>query len=128
MGVSDAPALARGWMLLAFSAARKDSRLAGHAASLGYLLAPLDFWLAGVRARQAVNLWPVMDSDTREMALAHVRRLWDEPVLRDNLMPLLGMPGGSRLLTNAFAGRQADLLDLDRWVLTTGRSRAAQAR
>jgi hypothetical protein len=113
------PASSRGWLLLAHAAVGRDRQLAGKAANLGFLLGPYDFWLAGVRAQQAIKLWDLMDADTRTMALANARMLWDVPELRQELLIVLNTQDGVKLVGRAFQGRKNDVADMNRWILDT---------
>lgn len=113
------PASSRGWLLLAYAAAGSDRRLASKAANMGFLLGPYDFWLAGVRAQQAIKLWDLMDADTRTMALANARMLWDVEKLRPELLIVLNTGDGVKLVARAFQGRKNDVFEMNHWILDT---------
>jgi hypothetical protein len=115
-GLSSAPVLVRGWTLLALSQAQENPTRAALILSQALLLAPHDYWVAGMRARAAAMLWSKLDKDSQNEALEQVRLLWDEPTLRPRLLELLSIPGGSMLVTKAFALRRDDLVSINRWV------------
>ncbi len=115
-GVRDAPPVPRGWMLLSESLAPVDKTKAAKALSQALVLAPYDYWLAGLRARDAAMQWDQLDSDTRAMALRQVQLLWDDQHLRIYLFPLLSSKEGIALVTRAFSGRPDDMRALNRWL------------
>ncbi len=121
-GLTQAPALVRGWSLLALDEATMNSSEAVLALDQALLLAPNDFWVAGMRSQGAAMLWEKLDADTRTLALAQVRLLWDEPLLRPQLYKLLGVPGGPALVSVAFAARRSDLIELNRWASAQARA------
>ena len=121
-GLTQEPASARGWLLLSnVWASTTDKKKAAQALAQALLLAPHEYWLIGLRARQAAFLWPYLDADTQALALEQARMLWEEPILRGQLQPLLSSPEGVRLVARAFAGQPDEIREMNRFL-------SAQAR
>jgi hypothetical protein len=125
-GLRASPASARGWLLLAFASGKYDPALTQRAAAMGYVMGPMDYWLAKIRAHQASNLWPYLDDDTRQLALSQTRLFWEEAALRGSLPDLLSTPEGAQLVTRAFVGRSTELIALNRWALKVASARMSR--
>jgi hypothetical protein len=115
-GLMQEPASARGWLLLSNVWAPADKRKAAQALAQALVLAPHDYWLIGARAKQAAILWPDLDADTQALALEQARMLWEEPILRSQLQPLLSSPEGVHLVARAFAGQPDEIREMNRWL------------
>jgi hypothetical protein len=113
------PASARGWTLLAEAQEPADKKSAARALSQALLLAPRDYWLIGARAQDSARLWAELDRDTQALALEQARMLWEVPELRDQLRHLLTTPKGVALVAKAFAGREDELRTMNRWLALT---------
>jgi hypothetical protein len=124
-GLSLEPGSARGWLLLAEASAPVHSDRAASALSQSLVLAPYDFWLAGRRSRLSAVLWSDLDVDGRAMARRQVVRLWEEPLLRTQLVPLFQTAEGRALLKTSFAAAPDELRVLNRWVSAEARKSAA---
>ena len=61
-------------------------------------------------------LWPYLDADAQAQALEQTRMLWEEPLLRGQIRPLLFSSEGVSLVTRAFASQQDELRDMNRWL------------
>jgi hypothetical protein len=118
------PASTRGWLLLARAAAPTDRKQAAAALSQALILAPYDYWVAGIRVRLAASLWSNLDQDAQSNALRQTRMLWEQQQLRPQLPAILASPGGLRLVRLAFAGQRDDLVALNRWVSAERRKTA----
>lgn len=116
LGLSDAPASARGWTLLAEQEGKMAHDRAATPLALALSLGSYDYWLAGRRAGDAVILWDALDPADKSAALNQLRLLWDEPLLRSEIMPLLTLQGGPALMTRALAGSPDDVRALNRWI------------
>ena len=123
-GLTQEPASARGWLLLSEVWASIDQKKAAQAMAQALLLAPHDYWLIGPRAKQAAFLWSYLDTDTQALALQEARMLWEEPILRGQLQPLLSTPEGVRLATRAFAGQPDEIRAMNRWLSAQARQQA----
>jgi hypothetical protein len=115
-GLVGAPASAEGWAFYAEVLARTDPNRAAQALDEAFTLAPYDFFWAGRRAQLASQIWNSLGSDTKDEALRQTRTLWEEPMLRDEILPLLATSDGEKLLTRAFASDPDTLRDINRWV------------
>lgn len=115
-GVTLEPASARGWTLLAYAWAPADRVKAANALAMALELAPKDYWLAGMRSEAAAMLWPQLDPDAQASALAQMRLLWEEPLLRGRLRKLLTSKTGVALVTRAFSGQQDEVREMNRWL------------
>jgi hypothetical protein len=115
-GLRQAPASARGWVLLAESAAPADSGKAARYLGQALLLAPDDYWLALPLAQDAARLWPQLDAAARNRAVAQARLLWSEPMLRRQFPPLVSTPNGVALIWRAFAYQPGEMSDINRWL------------
>lgn len=125
LGLSQEPASARGWLLLSNAwATTTDKKKAAQALAQALVLAPHEYWLIGMRAKQAAFLWPYLDADTQALALEQARMLWEEPLLRGQLPLLLSTPEGGRLVTRAFAGQSDELREMNRWLSAQARQQA----
>ena len=124
-GLSQEPASARGWLLLSnVWASTTDKKKAAQALAQALVLAPHEYWLIGARARQAALLWPYLDTDTQALALEQARMLWEEPLVRSQLPPLLSSREGARLVTRAFAGQPDELREMNRWLSAQARQQS----
>ncbi|MGA7676570.1 MAG: hypothetical protein WCA78_16175 [Rhizomicrobium sp.] len=115
-GLTQVPASARGWTLLSEAWLATDKRNAARALGQALLLAPHEYWLVGPRALDAAMLWPYLDADAQAQALEQTRMLWEEPLLRGQIRPLLFSSEGVSLVTRAFASQQDELRDMNRWL------------
>jgi len=113
-GLSHEPASARGWTLLAEILHSKHPAWAAQALNEAFLLSPRDTWIAGARAQDAALLWPYLDDDTRGMAVEQTRRIWQEPLLRLQILGVVDTPQGAALVTRSFG--QGDIRAINRWV------------
>ena len=120
-GLLHEPASARGWTLLAEAWLPTDKKDAARALSQALVLAPHEYWLVEARAHDAALLWDHLDAETQASALEQTRMLWQEPVLRGQLRRLLFTREGVALAARAFAGRQDDLREMNRWLSTERR-------
>ena len=118
-GLTQEPASARGWTLLAESLEPADRKSAARALSQALVLAPRDYWLIGARAQDSGRLWPELDRDAQAQALEQTRTLWEVPELRGQLRHLLTSPKGVALVAKAFAGREDELRIMNRWLVLT---------
>ncbi|MDR3527560.1 MAG: hypothetical protein P4L57_09790 [Rhizomicrobium sp.] len=123
-GLSLTPASSRGWTLLSEAWLPTDQRLAAKMLSQALLLGPNDFWLIGPRVQDAAVLWPYLDQDSKDLALAQTRMLWEVPVLRGQLRVLLRSADGVNLASRAFKNRQEEVRQMNRW-LSLDRQREA---
>lgn len=64
------PASARGWTLLADAWAPTDKKKAANALALALELAPKNYWLSGMRAQAAAQLWEDLDADAKKVRAA----------------------------------------------------------
>ncbi len=115
-GLTQEPASARGWTLLSEAWMPTDKRKAARALAQALLLAPNEYWLAGARVQDAALLWPYLDGDTRAQALDQTRALWEEPLLRSQIRPLLISPDGKHLLERAFPNQKNKIGDIHWWL------------
>ena len=118
-GLTQEPASARGWTILAEALEPTDRGGAARALSQGLVLAPRDYWLIGARAQDSARLWGELDRDTQALALEQARMLWEVPELRDQLRHVLTSPKGVALVAKAFAGREDELRTMNRWLALT---------
>ncbi len=123
-----APADARGWLLLAQAARSSDPHQASVAMSQALLLAPYDYWLAGMRAQIASGMWSALDEDAKSRALQQIRLLWEEPQLRVLLPAVLDAPGAASAFQLAFAGNRDEFITINRWISARRRQAADGAR
>lgn len=115
-GLSHQPSYARGWLLLSQASLSSDHGMAVRALSQALVLGPRDYWLMGIRAQEAALLWRDLDPELQDMAFDQVRMLWQEPLLRGQLRQLLRSPEGVALAARAFAGRDEEVRDMNRWL------------
>jgi hypothetical protein len=115
-GLGNAPASSEGWTYYAAMLMGGDPKKAGQALDQAFTVAPYDYFLAGMRARLGALLWPDLDEQTRDEALRQARVLWEEPSLRDQLLPLLGTSEGARLMTRAYGQSPETIRNINRWV------------
>jgi len=123
-GLQHEPASARGWMLLSEALQPTDKAAAARALSQALVLAPREYWLVEARAQDAALLWDHLDAESQARALEQTRMLWQEPILRGQLRRLLLTQDGVDLVARAFAGRQDEVREMNRW-LSAERRRAA---
>jgi hypothetical protein len=98
-----------------------DPTRAARALGQAFVLAPYDFFWAGAKSQLSSQLWDYMDPDTKRTALREVRMLWEEPMLRDEILPLLARPAGNDLLTRAFASEPDTIRAINRFVSASRR-------
>ena len=115
-GLLQEPASARGWTLLSEALLPTDKASAARALSQALILAPREYWLVEARAHDAALLWKYLDADTQARALEQTRMLWQEPALRGQLRRLLFTREGVDLVARAFAGRQDEVREMNRWL------------
>lgn len=120
-GLGVSPASARGWTLLAENTAVKQKHQAAEILAQALVLAPRDYWLAGMRARAAAFLWPDLNTDTRALAISQTRLLWHEEQLRPQFLALADSAEGAALITHSFPAD--DIRAINRW-LAQERSRS----
>lgn len=112
-GLSRQPASPRGWTLLSEVLFPSHKVSAARALSQALVLAPREYWLVGRRAKDASAMWPWLDADSREQAVAQTRLLWTHPPLREQLKILLQSPDGAQTTTRAFG--EDDIRSINRW-------------
>lgn len=116
-GLSRQPASVRGRVLLAEARLQAGMpKKAAEALSQALLMAPDDYFLIGVRVRDAARLWPDLDADARNRALTLTRRLWRDPQLRPQLRAVLGETSGVEMVSRAFAGQPDEIRLMNRWL------------
>lgn len=115
------PASPRGWTLLAEMLSGSNKPAAAKALSQALILAPRDYWLAPMRARDAALLWPELDAEGRAMAIAQSRLLWQEPQLRPQLLRLTATSDGVALVTRSF--QPDEIRMINRWMARERRRR-----
>jgi predicted Zn-dependent protease len=113
-GLRHAPASARGWTLLAEAQQPLQPTRAATALSQAFLLAPRDYWIAAARVRAAGLLWPSLDGETRAAAEKQSRLLWQEELLRPQLVVAAQTNEGAALLTRSF--REEEIRDVSRYI------------
>ena len=101
-GLSGAPASARGWTLLSEALLPTQKRKAAQMLAQALILAPRDFWLAEMRAKLAVQLWPNMDSNTQALATEQILLLWQDEQLHPQLFALAQTREGAALMSKVF--------------------------
>jgi hypothetical protein len=124
--LTEAPATADGWAFYSEIFLGKDPSAASQALDQALTLAPYDFFTSGRRAQLASHLWEHLNDGTKAAALRQAHALWDEPLLRDEIMLLLTTPDGGKFLTHAYAADPETLRAINRWV--AGRRRQLQAK
>ena len=127
-GLLQEPASARGWTLLSEVLLPTDKEGAARALSEALVLAPREYWLVESRAHDAALLWKYLDAETQTRALEQTRMLWEEPILRGQLRRLLLTQEGVDLAARAFAGRQDELREMNRWLSAERRRTAMTER
>jgi len=125
-GLESAPASSEGWAYYTAMLVDQDPKKAGQALDQAFTVAPYDYFLAGVRARLGVLLWPDLNEQTRDEVLRQARVLWEEPSLRDELLPLLATSEGARLMTRAYDRSPETIRDINRWVEARRRKSSPQ--
>jgi hypothetical protein len=115
-GLLQEPSSARGWTLLSEARLPTDKKNAARALSQALVLAPREYWLVEARVHDAALLWKYLDAETQARALEQTRMLWQEPVLRGQLRRLLFAQEGVDLVARAFAGRQDEVREMNRWL------------
>jgi hypothetical protein len=116
VGLAHAPASAEGWAFYAEALEYVDPAKAARALDQALTVAPYDFFWAGRRARLAAQLWNYLDINSKNAALRQVQMIWDEPMLRDEILLLLATPDGSKLLTRAYASEPDVIRAINRFV------------
>ncbi len=96
--LAEAPADARGWILLARLLAEQNPKHAAAALSLATEMAPNDYYLVARRAIVGASLWDYLSQDVRNKLLDDARLLATDPSLRSHLIVLLSSPGGQNLV------------------------------
>jgi len=125
-GLMGAPTSAEGWTFYAEILAPSDPKKAARALDQAFTLAPYDFFLAERRVQLASHIWNYLGSDTKSETLRQTRRLWDESVLRDEILSLLATSDGGKLLTRAYADDPDTLRTINRWVSARRRQLQSQ--
>ncbi len=120
-GLARSPTSARGWTLLAEQTTAQDPRRAAAALAMALYLGPYDFWLAGRRARTAAALWNTLSEEGRQAALRQVSLLWSEPLLNQEIRPVLTTRAGVELMTHALWNEPEQLRALNRWIASQRR-------
>jgi hypothetical protein len=116
IGLLHAPASAEGWAFLSEILAQSDPNKAALALEHAFTLAPYDFFWAGTRAQLSAQLWRYLDNEGKIDALREVRILWDEPQLRVQMLQLSAAPGGSTLMTRAYASEPDTIRTINRFL------------
>ena len=122
-GLSLAPASARGWMLLAEQSAHSDTKRAALALTVSLELDEFDYWLVDRRIRDAALLWHVMPVAGKGYTFRQIRLIWQTPILRARIEPLLAEQGVAAIFSRAFAGDRETLRAINRWRAASHRSR-----
>ena len=117
----DSPSSPEGWAFDAQLLLNNDPAKAAQALNQAITLAPYDFFTAGTRSRLAAQLWSRLDSETKNAALRQVRNLWVEPLLHNEIPPLLKTAGGTQLVNQAYLREPETLRDINRWVSARNR-------
>jgi len=125
-GLQGAPASSDGWTYYAAMLADTDPERAGQALDQAFSVAPYDYFLASVRARLGARLWPHLNTQTRSEAVRQARMLWEDPLLRDRLLPLLATSDGARLLTQAYSTSPETIRAINRWAQAQRRKPSPQ--
>jgi hypothetical protein len=126
-GISGAPANAEGWLIYAEALAKRRPPKAAQALSMAFTLSRYQYFNVRRRVLLANALWEYLDRDTRLSAVSGVRRLWQEPLLRDELILLLRDSDG-KLVTAAFSEDPDTLRALNRWVAARRRTLQSDTR
>lgn len=112
-GVMHQPASARGWTLLSEALYPSQKNAAARAFSQALALAPREFWLVGMRVKDASSMWASLNTETQAAALTQTRLLWQEPSLHGQLKQLLQTDEGRALVARAFGPE--DVRSINRW-------------
>lgn len=110
------PSSARGWTLLCETTMQDDRKLAARALGQALVLAPREYWLMQARVQDAALLWSDLDPEAQAMALQQTRMLWQEPLLRPQLLEVLRTQEGVALTARAFAHREDEIRAMNRWL------------
>ena len=119
-GLAHAPMNAQGWVLLAEIDANAEPERAMAAFCLSLSLAPLDYWLAGRRARDGV-IWNKLYAECPDAMFRQVRLLWESPTLHQELLLFLARPGAPALIGRAFGADPEGLRAINRWLTAAER-------
>ena len=87
---------------------------AAKALTLGFDLAPRDYYLILPCTLVAAPLWSHLPARVQTTLLKDVNALTADPEKRDRLRLLLSKPGGAELVVRSFAGRPDSLRELNR--------------
>jgi hypothetical protein len=112
--LSSSPLSARGWIILASLLTQEAPQKAAKALTLGFDLAPRDYYLILPRTLVAAPLWSHLQARVQTILLNDVKALAADPEKRDQLRLLLSKPGGAELVVRSFAGRPDSLRELNR--------------
>jgi hypothetical protein len=124
-GLASAPASAEGWVVYAEALRSSNPAKAGEALDHAFILAPYDYFWAARRALLFADLWDHLSPDTRIDGLQQAKLLWEEPLLHYQLMFLLAAPGGTDLLTRAYADKPDTIRVINRWIMAQRRPPSA---
>lgn len=113
-GLSHDPAFARGWIVLADALRDHDPKQAAAALTLGIQLAPRSYYLLAPQTQAGAPLWAYLDNPTREKLLGDTLRLARDQALWPDLVALMGVQGGSALVTRALSNDPDELRTLNR--------------
>lgn len=117
-GLKHQPASARGWLLLSEAYQKNDKKKAAAYLSTAMMLAPRDYWLIGIRVRDAAVLWTELNFETKKNTLEQAQMLWDVPLLHDQLRAVLASADGVQIIKLAFKNRPDDVREMNRWLAT----------
>jgi hypothetical protein len=120
-GLTLAPASARGWTLLSEALMVSDKDGASRALSQALILAPEDYFLIGAHLSEAAQLWGELDQDTRRLALAQMRLMWQETKLREFFFDFAQTRENQVLIRQAFENEE--IRDINRWLMRESRQR-----
>jgi hypothetical protein len=118
-GLRQAPASARGWTLLAEAQQPLAPEKSAAALSQALILAPRDYWTAAARLRVAALLWPKLDAEIRTSAQNQARLLWQEELLRPQLVIAVQTNEGAALLTRSFD--ESEIRKINRYLVEAPR-------
>jgi len=127
-GLAHAPVSARGWILLAEAfSAEKNEGAAARALSPALTLGPFDYWIAGRRARACAALWNVLGASDRDACGSQARLLWDNPILRPQIVRLLQTREGAQFLLRAIDNDPQQIRDINRFLSGARRNQESAA-
>jgi hypothetical protein len=112
--VTHSPLSARGWIILASLLTQQNPKQAAADLTLAFDLAPRDYYLILPRTLVGASLWNELPSRVRAVLLKDTGAMANDPDARGQLRLLLSKPGGSNLVSMAFAGKPEALRELNR--------------